>query len=101
MQVQVIQFSTNQFNDVLILSGYASAKSGTTDQKKVMLDKTIICNEGGVRYLYSTAINNEYSIADDFYYAVEGLPTTYDEDISISLSSGEQYVIHCLILVLM
>lgn len=82
--MQVIQFSTNQFNDVLILSGYASAKSGTTDQKKVMLDKTIICNEGGVRYLYSTAINNEYSIADDFYYAVKGLPTTYDEDTYIN-----------------
>ena len=45
-----------------------------------MLDKTVICNIGRIRYLYDTALNNHFSISDDFYYAVKNLDLTYNED---------------------
>lgn len=35
----------------------------------------MICNSGTARYRLATALNNQYSISNDFYYAVKNLPT--------------------------
>ena len=45
----------------------------------VIMDKTVVCNEGTIRYLTSTALNTDFSISDDFYYAVKNLPRSYDQ----------------------
>ena len=57
--------------------GYSTAKAKTSSRREVMMDKEVICNVGRARYLLDTALNNHYSIANDFYYAVKNLPRSY------------------------
>ena len=64
-------------------SGYSEVTEEVQSQERVILDKTVICNKGNVRYLTSTALNTDYSISDDFYYAVKNLPLSYDESTYI------------------
>ena len=37
----------------------------------------MICNVGTALYRWDNALNNHYSISDNFYYAVKNLPTAY------------------------
>ena len=64
--------------------GYQHAEAATSARDRVVLDKTVICNIGRIRYLYDTALNNHFSISDDFYYAVKNLDLEYNEDQYIS-----------------
>ena len=59
--------------------GYSDARAVSVTSKQVIMDKTVICNEGEVRYLTSTALNTNHSISADFFYAVKDLPPTYDQ----------------------
>ena len=43
------------------------------------MDKTVVCNKGEVRYLTATSLNTDYSVSDDFYYAVKHLPQKYNQ----------------------
>ena len=61
------------------MSGYSAAKAETSTTKQVKIDKEVVCNAGRARYLLDTALNNHYSIDDDFYYAVKNLPVEYDQ----------------------
>ena len=53
------------------------ARAESEQSRKVITDKEVICNIGTARYRLATALNNQYSISNDFYYAVKNLPTTY------------------------
>lgn len=59
--------------------GYSHAESATAESKQVVLDKTVICNIGRIRYLYDQAVNQKYSVSKDFYAAVKNLPAAYDQ----------------------
>ena len=63
-----------------ICSGYSEAKSSTESVKEVKMDKEVTCNVGTVRYFWDTALNEEYSVSRDFYYAVKNLPAVYNDD---------------------
>ena len=43
-----------------------------------MIDKQVVCNIGKAYYYLDTALNNDYSISDEFYYAVKNLPASYN-----------------------
>ena len=45
----------------------------------VVMDKSIICNIGTVRYQLDTAIHTNYSVSNEFYYAVKKLPVVYSQ----------------------
>ena len=65
--------SCNLFNPI----AYSSAKAGTEDKREVMLDKSVTCVRGHARYRLEKALHTNWSISDDFYYAVKNLPLTY------------------------
>ena len=44
------------------------ARAESEQSRKVITDKEVICNIGTARYRLATALNNQYSISNDFYY---------------------------------
>lgn len=52
------------------------AGAESEQSRRVITDKEVICNIGTARYRLATALNNQYSVSNDFYYAVKNLPTT-------------------------
>lgn len=54
------------------------ARTQSEQSRKVISDKEVICNTGTARYRLATALNNQYSISNDFYYAVKNLPTAVE-----------------------
>jgi len=56
------------------------ARTESDQSRKVITDKEVICNIGTARYRLATALNNQYSISNDFYYAVKNLPTSHVGD---------------------
>ena len=69
--------SSKHFIHVIV--GYSEARARTSSSKEVVMDKMVVCNAGRARYLLDTALNNHYSISNDFYYAVKNLPASYVE----------------------
>ena len=59
-------------------TGFSSARSGSQQSRQVITDKEVICNAGRARYRLENALNNRYSISNDFYYAVKNLPPAYE-----------------------
>ena len=66
-------------SDKHFIIGYSEAKERTSSRREVIMDKMVVCNAGRARYLLDTAFNNDYSISNDFYYAVKNLPASYVE----------------------
>ena len=67
----------------LHFSGMAKAESTTKNKKRIVIQKTKICNYGRARYLYENAIAREpeYTLSRSFHNSVKyQLPVTYDRD---------------------
>ena len=58
-------------------TGFSRARAGSETSRQVITDKEVICNSGTALYRWQAALNNRYSISNDFYHAVKNLPAAY------------------------
>ena len=62
--------------------GMEEARETTEEESSVVVQHTVICNYGNVRYKLATALNgvSGYDLTDDFKYAVKLLPSSYSAE---------------------
>ena len=63
--------------------GMAKAEENTEKQKRVIIEKSLICNYGRARYLLENALAGikGYELSESFKSAVSNLPETYDQQV--------------------
>lgn len=51
----------------------------TSENQKVVLEKTTVCNKGSARYSWALASHGGFSVTKQFAAALCNLPETYDK----------------------
>ena len=77
----LIVFSTNlgNFRVLINFAGMKEAQESTEKKKKVVVQKTKICNHGQARYKLASALSGTagYDLTDEFKSAIGLLPSQY------------------------